>query len=141
MRQRAGPVRPEQDPEQRGPAAQVPAALPGHQRLRGAGRHAGRDRRQDRVAVDRQRRVDVPANSAVAVLRLGLRLRGRPDGRRTVAGHHQTVFLPKGERHSCSKITCKYVMCHVVNIYLKIQCDYITLTQHNYFMAFLKFKN
>lgn len=74
--------------------ARVPVALPGHQRRRRADRHAGRHRGQRLLAAHQERAVDVPVARAVAVLRPGFRLRGRRDGRRTVAGPHQTVVLP-----------------------------------------------
>lgn len=72
----------------------VPVALPGRPRRRRAGRHAGRHLGHHLLAAHPHRAVDVPVARTLAVLRPGIRLRGRHNVRRTVAGPHQTVVLP-----------------------------------------------
>jgi len=70
--------------------------VPGRQRFDRARRQGGTHVRQRRVAVHQEDRLVVPDQRPVAVLRAELRVRGSHDGRRTLAGAHQTVFLQKG---------------------------------------------
>jgi len=77
--------------------------VPGDQRLYSAGRYAMPDVRGRLFPRRQDERVVLSEPRPLAVLRSGLRLRGRRDGRRTVAGPHQTVFLPKGTfRRACA---------------------------------------
>lgn len=96
IRQPVGAVHPAPDPDQQQPEARVHAPVPGHQRLHRAHRHVPHVRRENAVAARQEGRVDVPVPGPVAVLRAELRLRGHRHGRRTLAGPHQTVFLPTG---------------------------------------------
>lgn len=100
IRQRVGAVHPAPDPVQQQPETRVHVALSGHQRLHRAGRHAGPHVHPRLLPRHVQGHVDMPDPRPLAVLRAGLRLRGRRHGRRTVAGAHQTVFLPKGTLRS-----------------------------------------
>jgi len=68
----------------------------GHQRLHRARWHVDPDVRERPMAEHQEQRVVVPDPRPVAVLRAGLGVRSHRDGRRTLAGAHQTVFLPKG---------------------------------------------
>lgn len=96
IRQPVGAVHPAPDPVQQQPETRFHVAVSGHQRLHRAHRHAGPDVRGPVLAGHHAERVVVPVPRAVAVFRPGLRVRGHRDGRRTLAGPHQTVFLPKG---------------------------------------------
>lgn len=97
IRQPVGPVHPAPDPVQQQSETRIHVALSGHQRLYSAYRHAGPDVRVHLLARDQEEHLVVPDSRPVAVLRAGIRLRGHRDGRRTVAGPHQTVFLPEGK--------------------------------------------
>lgn len=96
IRQPVGPVHPAPDPVQQQSETRVHVALSGHQRLYSAHRHAGPDVRVHLLARNQEEHLVVPDSRPVAVLRAGIRLRGHRDGCRTVAGPHQTVFLPEG---------------------------------------------
>lgn len=96
IRQPVCPVHPAPDPVQQQPETWVYVALSGHQRLYSAHRYADPVVRVYLLARNQEEYLVLPDSRLVAVLRAGIRLRGHSDGRRTVAGPYQTVFLPEG---------------------------------------------
>lgn len=95
--------------------------MSGHQRLHRPHRHAGPDVRECRLAGHQEQRVVVPDPRPVAVLRTGFRVRGHSDGRRTVVGAHQTVFLPKGAYIYTHNILLLCTCCRCTRVYTVYQ--------------------
>lgn len=101
IRQPVGAVHTVPGPIGQQPEARLHVAVPGHQRFDRARRQGGTHVRQHQVALHKEHRLVVPDQRPVAVLRAQLWVRGSHDGRRTLAGAHQTVFLQKGAFLQC----------------------------------------
>jgi len=89
--------------------------MPAHQRLLPVGRPSSTDLRAQHVDEQQQQFVDVSELRSVSVLRVGHRVRGHRDGRRSLVGTHQTVFLPKGK--SRYRVPVEFLLLHYVYIY------------------------
>lgn len=88
------------------PETRLHVAVPGHQRFNRAHRQGDIHVRQHQVALHQEDRLIVPDRHPVAVLRAELWVRGSHDGRRTLAGAHQTVFLQKDAYFIFSRRCC-----------------------------------
>lgn len=95
--QPVGPVYPAPDTVNHQPETRVHVAVPGHQRLHSPRLCAGQAVRESVVARHRLAFVDVPDPRPDRVLRAQFRLRGHRDGRRTLAGLQETIFLSEGD--------------------------------------------